>query len=553
NQYWSFANYIYDKFDKCSSEIQSELLRMYGIIYAKWEGYDKSEMAFKYAIKYNRTNKQAHFQLVKLYKELDYKEKFHNAYTEYIAIDTEAMFNEEFNLFMQSCMPDDFEEGRLTLVDEEFRLNRKLDSIKELLAGEHFEEAIELLEEMQKESPKFEPLYEALAYAYMSVFDTEKLREISATQMEYFPDKSDAIALFLYMRRFDEDFQYDHLIDKLIAFGISNLVGLMRICEILDARGNYSKCKVLIEDYAQKYDCAYNYDILMMSAVTNIKLGNIDKAKEYLKKVDIAYGILGISGIYKFLLDSGKDEINIATFNNMPDCLTEKAQKYYAKLLEEKNKGIEINSTDFWNVFELIVVTCDEDIIIEYLKTFKEQFTIKNVDKILSLIYNRQITDTTKSAIMYGVIACGVKSFTMFVNGGIAESEFIDIPELEKFPNCYREAYIYAFVYCALNTHDFAKNVHDSALEVLKLMADTKRIFNDPYALAGAIICNAYVIVADNIVETVGLVIGCNSKRIQRYINIIKKNGEFFDLDEDDIFEVFIKRIAGKFGDIDKF
>ncbi len=64
--------------------------------------------------------------------------------------------------------------------------------------------------------------------------------------------------------------------------------------------------------------------------------------------------------------------------------------------------------------------------------------------------------------------------------------------------------------------------------------------------MAAAIICNSYVLVNDDIVQTVSRVVECNEKRVKSYIYAIKKNGEFFDLEDDDIFELVLKRIHNK-------
>ena len=83
-------------------------------------------------------------------------------------------------------------------------------------------------------------------------------------------------------------------------------------------------------------------------------------------------------------------------------------------------------------------------------------------------------------------------------------------------------------------------------MELLDAMKTTKRKFRDEFALAAAIICNSYVLVGDDIPQMVSNMVECSAKRVKTYINIIQKNGEFFDLEDDDVFELFVKRIANK-------
>lgn len=129
---------------------------------------------------------------------------------------------------------------------------------------------------------------------------------------------------------------------------------------------------------------------------------------------------------------------------------------------------------------------------------------------------------------------------------GVNSEKFEPIPRIEDFPKCYQDAYMYAFAYCGLNLASFSVDLHTSTNELLNAMSESKRKFQDAFTLAAAIICNSYLIISDDVIGDVARLVECNPKRLKRYISIIKKEGVFYDQDDDDMFENLIKRIADK-------
>jgi len=243
-------------------------------------------------------------------------------------------------------------------------------------------------------------------------------------------------------------------------------------------------------------------------------------------------------------IDVKKLKINASSF--MPDELWYVANNNKIKLGLKVLNNKEVSFDDYWDTLNLLIMTSDEEDVIDFLLLYKDQFTLKNPSKIVSIVYSRNISDIMKAGILYALLSCGVTDFTFVSASGVNSEKFEPIPRIEDFPKCYQDAYMYAFAYCGLNLASFSVDLHTSTNELLNAMSESKRKFQDAFTLAAAIICNSYLIISDDVIGDVARLVECNPKRLKRYISIIKKEGVFYDQDDDDMFENLIKRIADK-------
>lgn len=542
--YVAVANFLQDKYDKCPLEIQSQLLELLGNVYIKWEAIEQAIWAFKYAIKCNPLNSNAYLDLANACKNCGEIDGFKEALVTFSNLDYQGLSKAEelveyFNSLSQNQL-----DNELFLVDDDFKSNDMLDKAFELYGKGEFDVACDCLEKLIEMYPDYQPAYELLICIYLTLFDEEKLADVSERRFKRFPDNVEAIAMYLYTKRQLSVFEGKELTEKMLNSPIDNILSLKRICEVLDARGEYDKCVELINNYSKKNE--NNYDILMMQMIASLKIGNYQNAKQLLKKINNYYGIIGLGRIYGYLFDCNKDALKIVNYNSIPDELWEVANTMLSDVYNKAKTNQPIDDDELWNVFELIVMTADEDIIINFMIDFKDSFTLKCSQKILAINYLREIPSIVRAGILYAMLKCGITQFTFFTAGGLNKEEFLPIEQLKDYPECYSDAYYYAFAYCAFSTEDFAKNIYTSTVELLDAMKESNRKFRDEYALAAAIICNSYVLVNDDIVKTVSRVVECNEKRVKSYIYAIKKNGEFFDLEDDDIFELVLKRIHNK-------
>ncbi len=545
-EYCGYINFLKGNFDKCPPKIKSELLQMLGIIYNCWQSYDQAILALKFAIKFDENNSKAYLNLAKTNMYIGNENGFKSAFIKYSDLDYDGLANCEdlinyFNGLGQSLEEDDF-----VLVDDDFRVNNLFNKANIFLDKGDIDSATKCLELLITKYPNFKPAYELFTFVCLTNFDDTKLAEITQKRYDNFPDDLEVIAMYLYTKRNDLDYDDSILVKKLLGGKIESMLTLKRVCEVLDAKGQYVECLELVNAFAENNNLKNNYDILMMQMVAKLKLGDKKTAKSLLNKIRNYYGMFGLGFIYQKIIDYNIKNTRIVNYNYLSDDLWQVAHNLFEELYEKHKSGKQCSEAEFFEVFELLFVTADEDEIIGFLYTFKEEFTIKYAEKIISLLYFRHVPNIIKVGVLYALILCGITNFVFVTDNGRNCEKLLPIPSLDEFPNCYRDAYYYAFAYCGLNLEDFSENLQTSTMELLDAMKTTKRKFRDEFALAAAIICNSYVLVGDDIPQMVSNMVECSAKRVKTYINIIQKNGEFFDLEDDDVFELFVKRIANK-------
>lgn len=157
-----------------------------------------------------------------------------------------------------------------------------------------------------------------------------------------------------------------------------------------------------------------------------------------------------------------------------------------------------------------------------------------------------------KAQMIKGLIDCGVRKFCFFTAGGVERVEYQPIAELQYFPKCYGDAYKLAFAYCGLNSIADANDLLiNSTMQLIEVMQKEKRKFNNVTALAGAILCNSYMIAGADIVMAVSSLLDIKQKTLENCIKTIRQYGAFFDLDQDEAAMEYIQKIVARFGDID--
>lgn len=540
-KYWAYVNYISDKFELCSQPTKSQLLTMLGQIYYDNQSYDKSILACQFALKFDEKNADALLILAKNYRDIQFDFAFKETFMNLSISNDEKIFENPDLIDHFNNLNKEFEDDGLALIDDQYRFDYMCECARELVEDGDFDGAVECYEHILQKFPDKLFVYDALGFVYKSTLDEEKYIDLCEKRYKIFPNDPETIALYLFTRK---DFDDKELYCKLLNMKIDSINLLKTICSVAEYYEDFENCLKLVEDYAENNDCKLNHDLMVMKFNTLIKIGKTKEAKYVLTNLNIAYGVFGLGLVCKHYLQLDFDDISISNINYVPDSLCNVANNLQKKLQLKLKKGIEPSQEEFWTVFELLAICLDEDDIKDFLMTYKEQFTLKNPQKIAALINMRAITDISKTGILVGLLSCGVEEFYFFHYSKIDKEIFCKIDRLAEFPHCYYEAYLYAFAYCGLKLSDFSASLKTSTIELLDAMEDTKRKFRDQFALAGAIIVNAYLVFGDNVAEEVARLIECNPKRLARYLAIIKKEGEFFSKNEDDMFEMLLKRVS---------
>ncbi len=547
-EYWAFVTYITDKIELFASDNKSKLYVMLGRTYVIWECYDRAVVAFQFALLNDSKNGEALGLLAKVYMLLNEVNCFKDAFMAYASLVELKNSDNELINFFNSLLPQEKEQN-IALVDDEFRMNYLHEQAQQMLYRGEIDEAVDLFEYIRTKYPEDMQAYDKLIFLYMTTFNEKKVLEICEKKLEYFPEDLDAITIYLATKHGDKDFDGKELYAKMLTLKIESLYTLKNVCEVVSGYGDYKKCLQIIADYVKEFECRYNHDILWMLVIANLKLGYRAEAKKLAAKINLAYGDLGLGAICRHIvsnemIDVKKLKINASSF--MPDELWYVANNNKIKLGLKVLNNKEVSFDDYWDTLNLLIMTSDEEDVIDFLLLYKDQFTLKNPSKIVSIIYSRNISDIMKAGILYALLSCGVADFTFVSASGVNSEKFEPIPRIEDFPKCYQDAYMYAFAYCGLNLASFSVDLHTSTNELLNAMSESKRKFQDAFTLAAAIICNSYLIISDDVIGDVARLVECNPKRLKRYISIIKKEGVFYDQDDDDMFENLIKRIADK-------
>lgn len=563
-EYSTFLYYIRDKIEKCSLSTQSNLYFISGKIYKVWKCYDKALLAFRMAMVTDAMANEnsddgkeetaclIYRELAMLYLELDDISGFREAFLNYTHF---GNLTADDN-YMISCYNEEIAEEReysnkLVIADDEFKVKHFMKKAQFMLATGEVAQAVELLEKLAENFPTNLDLLEKLTFFYMAAIDMDKLEKLCQHRMNISSDDVDAIAIYLQIKLDSENFDDTAYYNKMITMPIGSIESLQTVCDVIERKGDIEKCLEIVNKFAIDNDCENAYQILVMQALLNLKMGKKQNAAQLFGKANMLYGILGLGNILPEYLKIDSKEIYAARVDFVPDCMWYVAKDKLLRINTNLKYGNAVSDADLWQTFELLMLTGDEDDVINFLVQYKDIFTLKNVDKICLVINLRNITGIVKAGIIYALLLCGVYKICAC---GVAEAKiavFEPIEEMNDFPPCYNKAYMYAFAYGFIYLDEFTADVRESALDLLGAMSDTKRKFQDAYALAGAILCNAYVVMSSSVIEDVARMVESNPKRIKNYIDIIQKQGSFYDLGEDDMLEMYLKRLANEIGSLE--
>ncbi len=551
NQYWSYVYYVHNKIELFSPTDKSHILYMLGVIYTSWKSYDKAIFAFKTAIVLNDKNSLAHRELAKLYMFLDYKDEFRDAFYLYSRVSKLTMDdNYLINYYNEECT-DDSESRKLVLVDNKYKFKKIKSHAQFLLAEGNIDEAMELYEQLAMEQPTNKELLEKLTLYYLGYYDEEKLLKICLHRMNSFADDVEALAIYLQVKSNDSTFDDFNLYNKMLGMEITNIESLKSVCNVVEWKADYKKCLEIIDQFAVKNDYQNNYDVMVMKTMTYLKMGDKSSASKMIGKINISYGIYGLGSILPYFLKADINDLKISAVNYIPNSMWYMAKQLLLEIEVKVKIGEKVSNEQFWQAFEMLFLTADEDDVINFLITYKNQFTLKNHSKIAIIIHFRALSNIMKAGILYALLVCGIREIDLPYAGINKKAVFEPIEGIEEYPQCYNDAYMYAFAYCCIYTEDFNAHLITSAKELLEVMKNTKRKFQDVYALAGAIICNAYVLISNSMIEEVARVVECSPKKLKSYIDIIKRQGSFFEYEADDMFEMLLKRMSGEFAEFD--
>lgn len=551
NQYWSYVYYVHNKIELFSPTDKSHIFYMLGVIYASWKSYDKAIFAFKTATILNDKNNLAYRELAKLYMYLEYKDEFRDAFYLYSRVSKLTMDdNYLINYYNEECT-DNSESRKLVLVDNEYKFKKIKSHAQFLLAEGNIDEAMELYEQLAMEQPTNKELLEKLTLYYLGYFDEKKLLKICLHRMNTFADDVEAIAIYLQVKSNDSTFDDTILYNKMLGMKITNIESLKSVCTVVEGKADYKKCLEIIEQFAVENNYQNNYEVMVMKTMTYLKIGDKSSASKIIGKINIAYGIFGLGSILPYFLKVDINELKISAINYIPDSMWYMTKQLLIEIGVKVKAGKKVSNEQFWQAFEMLFLTADEDDVIDFLITYKNQFTLKNHSKIDIIIHFRALSNIMKAGVLYALLVCGIREIDLPYAGINKKVVFEPIEGIEEYPQCYNDAYMYAFAYCCIYTEDFNAHLITSAKELLEVMKITKRKFQDVYALAGAIICNAYVLISNSMIEEVARVVECSSKKLKNYIDIIKRQGTFFEYESDDMFEMLIKRMSGEFAEFD--
>lgn len=528
-------------YKQVSCEGQAEILLTVAKAYEQFGCFDKAITLLKIAISLDKENLAVYLKLADLFFQSGDKLSYQECMLKYGII-----ANDETKMQILQKAFDDVDSDDFKVVTPELKNQIFLQKIDELVAGHHFKKAIKLLEEhIEKENNK--DIAYRLLDLYLKTNQEDMFCSLLFTLKEDFIDDASVLSSYIYMQSDNDTYDPQNDFDALLKCKIDDIDLLKKVVAIFDVYKKNDSINQILNEYEKNHNAKNCYDILMMKALNAFNMGDIAKTNQLLEKVEFLYGDLGIAKYYKDYLNSKiGEEVYCASYDKLrvdSDFICDLVQK---TLTNPRNNQV-------LYLYNFAVLSENFLIIDMFFKTFENQISKMNQEDLMFVLNTQNIEKETKANIIKKLIDIGKVSFDILFKFEKNHIEFKQIDELKDFPVCYQEAYKYAFVYCALISDNFQDNLLQSTMELIEIMQQTKDTFANPKGLAGAIMCNSYAILSDDIVATVADIIGVSKNLINRYLNKIKQYGDYFDKDIDDLFFEQLKKIMSKYGNVDLF
>lgn len=525
--YAAAITFLSSTFDACSAEHKSKLLVMVGNIYMKWLVFDKAIGAYKLAMKYSQNNSLAWLYIAKAYRITGCDDEFQNALNKYLKFE-DAKISEDLIRHNLELARRQENGGFQVLPDNAGGLKEIIDQASDFFGVRTYNDAVEFLEELLQNHPESRETAYVLTETYRESGDVENMVRLCWRRYHDDPSDVDAIATILEHHAY-VDVDEKQLVKILTTAKVDNIAMLAVVLHALDSAGYVEQCLEVLQRYAKLSDSEYNHEFMLMQFIAYLKNDNIDAANKVLAQLQTLYGMLGDGNIFKHYNDEIKNSFEFSLINPYGD-LYKTAENMLQDLCDEQDKSV-VSDQKLWDAFELAAVTLDGEDIVHFMQTYEREFTTANFDKILAFTQTKMLPITIKTEIIAQLVASGMREFDLYTDGTYNREVFHYLSEIEDYPECYKNAYHYAFAYTSVMPEVNAVSVCDATIDLLAAMKKSKRVFSSEIHLAAAILCNAFLVEDEGAVDIVAERMRCSEQKIMNYLKIIEAGG---NLEEDD-------------------
>jgi tetratricopeptide (TPR) repeat protein len=212
------------------------------------------------------------------------------------------------------------------------------------IQNKNYKSAIDKFEKVLQEDPQASYVYQQLVYLYILTDDTDKLKNILNKIMENIVDIDTISDIANLLLLYDYKELAIKLFEKIVSLQQDNKDALLKLAELYSL---FDEKKSL--EYYEKYIKLNPEDtsVYLPIAILNYKVGNVQQAKEYLKKVP----------------EQQKDVVQL--LDNLLLLTTD-----YSSLIQKYEKYVEVAPKDYKSIavlFSLLVTKKDLDKAKKYL------------------------------------------------------------------------------------------------------------------------------------------------------------------------------------------
>lgn len=546
-EYVSMLKYVGRFCVDCPNYIKAELLQKVACVYEQWGCDDKAITTLKLACMFDEKSLEAYYLLAKILLKNKNHLGFQQAFFKIGALD----FNNEYIGEFLNELHNEREQTDFKLVTEESKRNDRFLDCLEAIMNLDTKEAFKQLSEFLQLYPYDRDAGELYVEQCLSLNYFSKAESFVDEWIKIQPNDAIAISNYILIKCLGEEYDLTKYIDKLSKIKLENMHTLKSAIRVFDMTNKYEQAIEVIDNFAIENDLQNNYDILTMKAVAFFNKGDIEQAQHLAKYIEVLYGQVGLGELYSFIFKQ-KDIVGMNMFiEYMPLGENEEMFDVFEQLFKEKDRTKLLKNVTIYVKYALVNGALFDINVFRQLckKIYSEKFAR---EIMIFLNIHTDIPQFIKAQLIKVFIDFGMRDFFFFNAGNVEKVKYETIIEMQDFPKCYEDAYKLAFAYCGLNsitdTNDLLIN---STMQLLDIMRKDKRKFSNVTALAGAILCNTYMLVGTNIIGTVAELLQIRPKVIENCIKTIREYGAFFDLDQDEAAMEYIQNIVSKFGDID--
>ncbi len=540
--YVDCVKYIVFYFDDCSLECQSRLATVAGRCYYELGSIDSAIMSLKRAIACDDDYADPLYYLALYQQESKNKIGVQDAFFELNHVDTDGDLAQEI---LKMIVAD-------AQLDEEFKLvssaetkERVMLNAENLLKQNSLDEALAMLKDLNNYlNDDVDVLNDmSIICLYMENMDDAKKYAERALLLD--EDNFNSYFILAQVAKLeDSEEKLAQITDLLIKEEYTDIAMLRKVVAMLELSCGNDKINVYVDGYTDKNAI----ERLMMKSISLFNLGDRDGAICIMDDVQKLYGDLSLARTYKeYFADTHFTSAVVGEFMELPSgYVTEYDEKEYDIVLDTNQVNHELVMIKAFGLY-------DEVKLYQWLIDNKEEIGEDYIDIYLHYINAFDfISPLNKAAIiMFLIKEFKLEEFTIYNHGGANGVYFEDVVGISKFPPQYNDAYVLAFSVASNISRGFENSLMTSMNDFLNAMGDRQVEFENVRVLASAILCNSYIIVADNTIARVAAVMNTDEQSIKECLDIIRAGGNFFDLEQDEIFSKHIKRVMSRFGAIE--